>query len=511
MAYRLFLALFMTNNLLHPDEYWQAIEVAYNYVYGGVQLSWEWQPTYRMRNTLYPFYLIIPLQILKTLGLDYGIAVRCCPYIAHCILVIISDWYLWKVGIKIFGKNTARITLIFYLFNRVYNEILIRCFGNSIESIANIIAFNYYLNQKDKFDGNTMKMTALISISFMIRNTSPVGWIPLLLLKILYEKSLLPFIKAGFVIAIPVILFSILLDSIYFGEFTVTSYNFLRANILEGLSKYFGTDEFHMYIIAFIPFYFTSAVPAFYVGLVSYTRDYRSKRLIPYLFYMIVFYVLIFSMIPHKEYRFMQPIIPFCFLIIGYFYNGCMKKYGKIVRIMIYLYIIEQALVSYIITKFHFSQWKVMKYLADEALAPHSIYSMQNVDLPYYTWSHRKHYGEFGKNRTRLTLFKKDPPFQLIKDGLPFPIIHDHDYNGCLNMLDQISQEIIRPEYVIAFKFETGGHFYCFEACIKKFESLGFYEKIKEFDAHLVGYRFRFGYYYKTRILYKLKDIYQPF
>jgi len=32
----------MTNNMIHPDEYWQAIEIAYNYVYGGVRLTWEW-------------------------------------------------------------------------------------------------------------------------------------------------------------------------------------------------------------------------------------------------------------------------------------------------------------------------------------------------------------------------------------------------------------------------------------------------------------------------------------
>jgi len=34
------------------------------------------------------------------------------------------------------------------------------------------------------------------------------------------------------------------------------------------------------------------------------------------------------------------------------------------------------------------------------------------------------------------------------------------------------------PEYVLTYKFDCGGHFYCFEACIKKFENLGYYTKI---------------------------------
>lgn len=42
MAWRLFQALFLTYNMAHPDEYWQAVEPAYNMVYGGVQLTWEW-------------------------------------------------------------------------------------------------------------------------------------------------------------------------------------------------------------------------------------------------------------------------------------------------------------------------------------------------------------------------------------------------------------------------------------------------------------------------------------
>jgi len=33
-----------------------------------------------------------------------------------------------------------------------------------------------------------------------------------------------------------------------------------------------------------------------------------------------------------------------------------------------------------------------MKYLADLQQAPHSVYSMTNIDMPYYTWTHRKHY-----------------------------------------------------------------------------------------------------------------------
>lgn len=70
------------------------------------------------------------------------------------------------------------------------------------------------------------------------------------------------FVLAGIFVALPVIGLCILLDSVYYGQFTVTSLNFLRANILEGLSKYFGTDPFYYYVFIYMPSWFTIAYPA---------------------------------------------------------------------------------------------------------------------------------------------------------------------------------------------------------------------------------------------------------
>lgn len=68
-----------------------------------------------------------------------------------------------------------------------------------------------------KFDKSVAIMTALITISFMMRNTSPIGWIPLLFLKVIKEGSFKPFLIALFIVAIPIILLALLLDSMYYG------------------------------------------------------------------------------------------------------------------------------------------------------------------------------------------------------------------------------------------------------------------------------------------------------
>lgn len=48
-------------------------------------------------------------------------------------------------------------------------------------------------------------LTATITLSFMMRNTSPIGWIPLLAIKVLFEGALVPFLIAGIFVAVPII------------------------------------------------------------------------------------------------------------------------------------------------------------------------------------------------------------------------------------------------------------------------------------------------------------------
>ena len=103
--------------------------------------------------------------------------------------------------------------MFFILFSKVQNEFNLKCFTNSVEQILSVIAFYYFLEQKNKFTAKTAVLTATITLSFMMRNTSPIGWIPLLALKVLFEGALLPFIISAIFVAVPVIAMTVVLDT----------------------------------------------------------------------------------------------------------------------------------------------------------------------------------------------------------------------------------------------------------------------------------------------------------
>lgn len=245
------------------------------------------------------------------------------PYIQHNILVLVGDWYMYEGGKKYVGKNATRIGMIILFFCKMNMDYTVRCFTNSVEQILGVIAFYYFLEQRDKFNKNTVWLTATITLSFMIRNTSPIGWIPLLAIKVLYEGSLVPFLISALLVSVPVVLINIALDTLYFtgtlrmDNLVFTALNFVIVNIKDGLSEYFGSSDLDHYYRVSMPNGFWLAYPVLCVGVFYHIYARRSQGKSPYLSYLVLFYVLVFSLIPHKEPRFMLPIFPAAAIMAG--------------------------------------------------------------------------------------------------------------------------------------------------------------------------------------------------
>lgn len=146
---RVVMALTITTNGIHPDEYWQSIEPAYHYVYSDVThvyLPWEWSEHFRLRNCIYPMYLTLPLRFVRFLGVDYNFIVRSLPYIAHLPIVLLTDFYTWAIAKRIVKKEAARLCMLMYFTNTFQTLYLIRTLTNTIEQMFAVVSFYYFLN-----------------------------------------------------------------------------------------------------------------------------------------------------------------------------------------------------------------------------------------------------------------------------------------------------------------------------------------------------------------------------
>jgi phosphatidylinositol glycan class B len=119
-----------------------------------------------------------------------------------------------------------------------------------VEAVFCTIALYYFNRLKPKFDKNIQLMTLSITIAFIVRSSSLIGWIPLALVKLLSDPFgyFLPILLAGLLVAVPTCVFSIGLDSLFYGRLTVPQFNFVYYNVVENLSTFFGVSPTHYYV-----------------------------------------------------------------------------------------------------------------------------------------------------------------------------------------------------------------------------------------------------------------------
>lgn len=82
-----------------------------------------------------------------------------------------------------------------------------------------------------------MTFTFLIVVSFMIRITSPIGFILIYIIKMFREKLILNTIMAAAIIAGPTFCLLIAIDSYFYDQLTIVPYNFYIVNIVNKVSE----------------------------------------------------------------------------------------------------------------------------------------------------------------------------------------------------------------------------------------------------------------------------------
>lgn len=147
VSFRLIIAFTMNHKVFHPDEIWQGFEMAYQIAYSDkvpIVKTWEWESIYSLRSILYPFYLSIPLHFLRLFGLDSNFAVVASITTMNSLLLALGDIFLYKLSKKFIGTTGAKMTLIYFLFNRRINEVFNKTLTNGAEGILDIIALYFF-------------------------------------------------------------------------------------------------------------------------------------------------------------------------------------------------------------------------------------------------------------------------------------------------------------------------------------------------------------------------------
>ncbi len=293
-----------SSGYIQLDEHYQIIEFA-GYINGwndANDLAWEFNS--QIRSSIQPYFAAL---ILK-----------------FCGWINVTNPFSQAFALRL-------LTALFSVFS-------ITIFVNSVKSLISkkfwkpfillsyFIWFLPYINVR--FSSETWSgLFLLLSISILItknKNLTQYWWIGILL-----GLSFLFRFQAGIVIAtigcwllikdkisliniamislgfIFIFFLGVISDFFFYGNLTITPWNYFYVNLIEGVASNFGVSPFYFY---FQEIYFKSFIP---FGVLIFTSIIIAiiKKREELIFWIVLIFIISHSLISHKEFRFIFPII----------------------------------------------------------------------------------------------------------------------------------------------------------------------------------------------------------
>lgn len=321
-------SVFIVQTFHVPDEYWQSLEVAHKLTFGYGYLTWEW--TTKIRSYIYPFLISILYHILRFLHIDHAILLINLPRIFQALLSAYADYrfYIW---------TKSKWCLFAISINWYWYYCATRSLINSFETSLTIIALSIF-PWRDR--ENSYSFLWIISFLFTIRPTSAIIWLPLCFYHICTRsKDLLHLIKNYLLIGATCLSISTIIDSLCYGTFVITPWEFFKINVLNNISESYGVENPFWYFLSGLPVILGIEYFTFMRSIlrIFYWRQFHRETILLITIFWTIF---VFSCLGHKEFRFILPLLPIIIYINNSFYGT--KRISELRRkLFVFLFILS--------------------------------------------------------------------------------------------------------------------------------------------------------------------------
>lgn len=309
-------SVFLVRTWYVPDEYWQSLEVAHRLAFGYGHLTWEW--THGIRSYLYPAVIAGLYKLLELVKLDCAELLVLVPRVLQALLSAYSDYrfYVWSGKTKWSAFMVATSWFWFYTASRTL--------ANTLEASLTVIALSYF--PWSKVECTTFLWP--VAVSVFMRPTSALPWIPLCLYHVkksthpVWELLVKRYLLIGFVVGTV----AVAVDSFLHGSLLFSPYEFVRFNVLKGVGSYYGEHPWYWYFNVGLPTVLGIATLPFLFAVVETVRHRKVYPERAVLLTSVLFTVVVYSLFPHKEFRFLLQVLPICLYVAADFLSRWSRK-----------------------------------------------------------------------------------------------------------------------------------------------------------------------------------------
>ena len=288
-------AAWFDQGIFWPDEIFQSVEQAHRLVFGYGITPWEFRSG--ARSWVFPGMIAGVLELGSLLGLDSGHALMLLIKTAMALLSLGTMYLTMRLAHSLAGRNAALFAGLFAGFFPV--SLLLAARSLSEVATAPVLLGSYMLSRQAGRERQLLA-GALAGLAICMRYQS--GLIALGILAIVVSERRFKDAVWFAVGASALGLLGGLLDWLTWGKPFYALKKYLYFNLKKSGAK-FGRYPFS--------YYFTVSWSAIGPGVLLLLAAFSAGlRAAPKLGLLVIAYAGVHSLIPHKEYRFLMPVVP---------------------------------------------------------------------------------------------------------------------------------------------------------------------------------------------------------
>ncbi|KZT34404.1 glycosyltransferase family 22 protein [Sistotremastrum suecicum HHB10207 ss-3] len=302
----------LTRTFFQPDEFFQCLEPAHRLAFGYGHLTWEWLSAKPIRTIAYPAPWALLYKSLQWARLDETSALIIIPKIFAGFLAAFTDIAIYEIACRQLGKKYGNVALFLSLSSFFHSLALTRSLATSMETILTTVALSFWPFSDVPFTSLVKRRVgialSIAAFSCILRPTSAIIWSFLFIDLFIFRKAGSWLIASAIPIGCVALAIGSGFDRFGFSsQYSPSILNFLGINS-SSVASFYGRMPWHYYLVQALPILCNTALPFALHGAISALRgnNMAMKRMAM----LVIWTTFIYSLIGHKEWRFLHPILP---------------------------------------------------------------------------------------------------------------------------------------------------------------------------------------------------------
>ncbi len=383
-AILLVIAAIFSMGYTQSDEHFQLLEFAGLKLGINQESDLAWEFGERMRPALQPGLVYLLVRGWNALGVENPFFLAFFLRLLSGALFLFSSWYLmrtYREELRTTGANYVYLLFAFLLWFQIYNGV--RFNSEHWAGATFMLAFGLFRNRRSGGFRDYVGVGLLMGLSYLFRYQMAfliVGFVGWLLFMVPVNWRRLLGLAAG---GLAMLGLGVLIDYWFYGEWVFSSWNYFAQNILEDKASTFGTDPWYAYLVKTV----LKGVPPAGLVYLAIFGGYCYLRPRSPLTWMVIPFVLIHTLISHKEVRFLYPIIGFLPIMAVVSWEWLRERYperstSRPARIFWKIFLVTNlVLMGVVLFRAPTSEVPVYRYIYRNFAADTRLYSIK--ETPY--------------------------------------------------------------------------------------------------------------------------------